>query len=343
MFHGTRVRANALRAVSPATGRAPAGALGCGVPQRRGVASVDLARELREYRHRKVARSMSHVELVRSSDDSVLTEQDLVDKERGRLFLDYYGDEGIRFALDRYGLTAALGRRGYVDLSVVTRSIDERHMLVVMGTPVEGGDPIRIIELVVRRDRMLPSPMGSDAILRPSYDVLTVDWLLMSSPRGHFSPTRPRLPGQELPGLGVAWRVFALLERVVDRLELDGLVTVAEYLHNAELYARELPFLDPIYGGRLDALVDALRVREKLSVAQASWAVEWGLVRDASGETVRWHGEAQVTTHEPTFHAWIESPTYVEHARQSAAQYAPVLDRAAFDERWAREHEALEK
>lgn len=311
---------------------------------RSSVATVeDLTRELRELRHRKVARSLSHVELVRSSEAGPLTEQDLMDGNRGRLFLDYYGDEGVKLALDRYGLTPALARRGYVDVAVVTKAIDERHMLVVNARPIEGGEPMRVIELVVRRDTMIPHVPGSEGILRPSYHVLTVDWLLLASGRASFTKERPRLPGQEHPGLAVGWRVLALLFRVVERLELDGLVTVAEYLHNAELYSRELPFLDPVYAGKLNALIAALRVREQLSVGQASWAIEWGLVRDREGAVVHWHGEAQVSTRERTFQAWVESKTYEEHAQQAAATYAPTLDRAAFDARWASEHEALEK
>lgn len=302
----------------------------------------DLSRELRELRHRKVARSLSHVDLVRSSDAPEMTEQDLVDRDRGRLFLDYYGDEGLMTALDRYGLAAALARRGYTDLSVVTKASDERHMLVVNARP-RGGEPIRVIELVVRRDTMVPHVPGSEGILRPHYDMLTVDWLLLENPHAAFTQEHPRLPGQERPGLGVGWRVFALLVRVVERLELDGLVTVAEHLHNAELYARELPFLDPVHGGKLDALVTALRKREGLSVAQASWALEWGYVRHRDGEVVHWRGEAQVSTREKTFGAWVESDTYATYAREAAATFAPTLDRAAFDARWAQEHEALER
>lgn len=311
---------------------------------RRPTATVeDLSRELRELRHRKVARSLSHVELVRSSESGPLSGEDLLDRDRGRLFLDYYGDEGLLLAFERYGLTAALARRGYVELSVVTRAQDERHMLAVNARPTEGGDPVRIIELVVRRDRMLPRVPGSEGLLEPHYDVLTVDWLLLESPRSHFTPERPRLPGQDRPGLGVGWRVLALLYRVVERLELDGLLTVAEHLHNAELYARELPFVDPVHAGRLDALVLALRTREGLSVAQASWALEWGLVRDREGDVVHWRGEAQLSTNESSFPAWVESATYAKHAREAAATFSPTLDRGAFDRRWSDEHEALER
>ena len=164
---------------------------------------------------------------------------------------------------------------------------------------------------------------------------------MLANPRARFSAERPRLPGQEHPGLAIGWRVLALLFRVVERLKLDALVTVAEYVHNAELYARELPFLDPAHAGRLDAILDALRVREKLTVAQASWAMEWGLVRDATGEVAHWRGEAQLSIDEPSLAAWVLSPAYVD-AAAAARRLELRLDRAGFDERWSAERRSIE-
>jgi hypothetical protein len=325
----------------------------------------ELARTVRDGRHRKVARSLSNVDLVRSSEEPALTEQQLVERARGRLFLDFYGDEGIRTALERYGLLASLGRRGYGDVKIETRAVDERHTLVISGRPAPDEPHVRLVDLVVRRDRMIPRFPEASSILKPAYEVLTVEWLMLANPRGtligspapgalpsgpsgastptfaRFTAERPRLPGQEHPGLAIGWRVLALLFRVVERLQLDALVTVAEYLHNAELYARELPFLDPAHAGRLDAILDALRVREALTVAQASWAVEWGLVRDEAGAVLRWRGEAQLSVEEPSLAAWIASPAYAD-AAAAARKTSFTLDREAFDERWASEGPSIE-
>jgi hypothetical protein len=171
--------------------------------------------------------------------------------------------------------------------------------------------------------------------LRPRYDVLTIDWLLLQSPRARFDPGVPPLPGQRHPGLGIGWRVLGLLFRAVDRLGLHGLVTVADHLHNAEHYARELPFLDPAYAGRLRALLGLLRGRHGLSTAQASWAMEWGLVSDPAGQIVRWHGELEIGSDEPTLLEYLESPAYATLAavaEEACARF--VLDREAFDARW---------
>jgi hypothetical protein len=280
---------------------------------------------------------------MRASDD-VLSEDSaalLLDRGEGRRFLDFYGDEGLRLAFARYGVFSALARRGYEDVRLVTRTDDDRHALF-LETEVRGRRE-RLVELVVRKDLLLPSPPLGLPPLRSPYRVLTVDWLLLRHPTGVFSPERPRLPGQDAPGLGIGWRVMTMLSRVVWRLELDAFVTVAEYLHNAEHYRREMPHFDPHHDGRLHALLDLLRTRQGLSTAQASWALEWGLVTDAaSGEPVRWRGELQVATEDESLLAYMHSPEYHVLSEGTRRGLRFELDRHAFDARWAAERAGIE-
>jgi hypothetical protein len=292
---------------------------------------------------RRIARSLTSLELMRASED-VLPDSStelLLDKDGGRRFLDFYGDEGLRLAFTRYGIFAALARRGFTDVSLVTRTGDDRHALF-LETEV-GGVRERLVELVVRKDLLIPSPPVGLPPLHSQYRVLTIDWLLLRHPNGKFSPERPKLPGQDAPGLGIGWRVMSMLSRVVWRLELDAFVTVAEYLHNAEHYEREMPHFDPHHDGRLHALLDLLRVRHGLTTAQASWALEWGLVRDeASGATVTWRGELQVATEEESLLGYLQSPEYQVLSTGSRRSFHFRLDRAAFDERWHAERASIE-
>lgn len=284
-----------------------------------------------ERQFRSIARSLSRMDLARSSMDDAFGVEPLglLDKDVGRRFLDVYGDEGIRLALARYGIESALLGRGYDRLDIETHAHDERHTLLISGR-ARGEDPgvHRLVELVVRRDRLVPTEAPV-----PALDVLTVDWLLLQDPRASFSDERPRLPGQEHPGLGIGERVLELLYRVVERLELGALVTVAEHLHNAILYARELPFFDPAHHGRLRALEDLLLDRERLTIAEASWAVEWGCVRGADDAPLRWKGEAQLRAFSPELAAWLASPGHREAAERARASSRLTLDRAYFEER----------
>lgn len=269
-------------------------------------------------RFRRLARTLTAVELMESSDhDWPLTDRDLLDKNAGRRFLDFYGDRGLRIALDRYGILGALARRGYDDVSLVMRVEDDQHTLFVE-TDIAGRRE-RLIELCVRRTMLLPSGIAGMPELRPSYDVLSVDWLSLRHPRGVFSADRPQLPGQDLPGLGMGNRVHAVLMRMVARLELSALVTVAEHYHNAEVYAREMPYFDPREMGKLRAMMRDLRVGAGLSLAETSWAIERGEVVDETGEVVKWRGELQLSTEDKSLAAYLESDEYEALAASTAA------------------------
>lgn len=293
---------------------------------------------------------------MRSSlDDALgLDHLDLLDKDAGRRFLDFYGDEGIRLAIQRYGLEGAMRRRGYGHFELETRAADDRHTLLVFGRAAEGGERAdgedagvpsgerhRLIELVVRRDRLVVHEVPGLPKLEAAYDVLTVDWLLLQDPLARFTEQRPRLPGQEAPGLGIGERVLELLYRMVERLQLHALVTVAEYFHNAVLYARELPFFDPTHGGRLRALESTLMGAEKLTLAEASWAIHWGCVRGVDDAVLRWKGEAQVRPFVPELADWMSSPAHEEATSRVASTTKYVLDRAFFEDRWKLERDAL--
>lgn len=298
--------------------------------------SYNLAVTRYDREFRRIQRSLSNATLMQSDEDFALDERTVLDKDAGRRFLDFYGAEGLRHALGRYGLLAAIARRGYPDVAIETRAEAERHTLLLDGRASPDEPYTRLLELVVRRDTLVPAPRAGLPALRPRYDVLTIDWLMLQRPNVRFSADRPPVPGQRHPGLGVGWRVLAILFRAVDRLGLDALATVADHLHNAEHYARELPFLDPAYAGKLRALLGLLRGRHGLSTAQASWALEWGLVHDSAGEVVRWHGELQVGTEDETLVRYFESGAYASLAavaEEACARFE--LDRRAFDARWA--------
>lgn len=287
-------------------------------------------------RFRRVARSLSRVALMGSSMDDTfaLTEQELMDKDAGRRFLDYYGDRGLRVAFERYGLTPALVRRGWTDLGVETFAHAERHTLLVDGRSPEGQRE-RLIELVVRRDRLDVEELD------PSFEVLTIDWLSLRNPSGSFTEERMRLPGQDAPGLGVGERVLEMLYVVVGRLGLDGLVTVPEYFHNAVLYSRELPYVDPWYEGQLAALDELLSNEERLSFAEAAWAMHWGHVRDAQDRVLHWRGEAMMRAMSPVLRARLQSEDYAGKAGRATRGARYHLAREPFEAQWRAEREEL--
>ncbi|MBX3251334.1 MAG: hypothetical protein KF901_29420 [Myxococcales bacterium] len=292
-------------------------------------------------RYRRIARRLSRLELMETSMaalDALDDPRTLFDEAGPRRFLDYYGDEGLRTALERYGVLAAAEERGYRDIAIVTRADDDRHTLIVRASHPALVEPATLVEVVVRRDRLVPDPaLGLSRL----FEVLTVDWTTLRHPAGRFSPDRPRLPGQDAPGLGLGEHVLELLYRVVDRLRLDALLTVAEYFHNAVLYRRELGYFDPAHGGRCLALEEALLARERLTLAQASWAIDWGHVREGD-QVVRWTGEAQLRAFDDELVRHVTSDEHRRAVREHAARLSFAFDRAAFEAQWHAEAPVLE-
>ena len=287
--------------------------------------------------YRRIARKLGTVELMAQSMNESFLPDDLglsgdLDARRGpRRFLDFYGDEGLRLAFRKYGLEQALNERGYDPIAIETDADDYRHVLRVEGETGSLQGSQLLVELVVRRDRLVPS---ADSPI-PRHEVLTLDWLTMRDPSRPFSTSRPPLPGQDAPGLGMGEQILEVLYRVTERLELDALVGIADHFHNAVIYSRELSFLEKGPAARHRALVDALLGREELSLSQAAWALEWGLVADGAGRPIE-HAPA------PQVHAFAEDlATHLrDEARRReilelAATITIALDREAFERRWA--------
>lgn len=293
-------------------------------------------------RYRRIARSLGSAELRAVSMSSFFDERDLVLWRKGQpRFLDFYGDDGLRLALERYGIYAAAQRRGYADLQIETHADDERHTLIVRGLPADGAEPVRVAEAVVRRDRLIPEVDDGLPKLEQSYEVLTIDWLVLRNPRASFVPARPRLPGQDAPGLGMGERVFELFCRAAERLRLEAVVSTAEYFHNAVLYVALMPFLDPRSAGRLRSLMQLLMLEHKLSLAQASWAVDWGCVREGS-EEFRWKGDVQLWPRAPSLEHYLSSKRYHRRVVEESNACSFRLDREHFEERWDAERADLE-
>lgn len=294
-----------------------------------------------EKKFRRIAQKLGRIDLMETAQDDFALGDDLVGDQAARRgparFLDFYGSEGIALAMGRYGFVEYLQERGYGELEYRLELRDDRHTLIIeahhpeLTNTEQPKGRVRVMELAVRKSRLVPSELpGLD---RP-FEVLTVDWLMMRDPLSHFSAARPRLPGQDAPGLGLASQVLEMLYRVVERLKLDGLVTTGEHFHNAVMYRQEMSHLDAQAGGYCVALEDALLSRERLSLAAASWAVDWGYVSHTeSGEGVEWQGGVQIRGHTPDLVSFLRNEERRRERILEAARFSFSLDRDALTTR----------
>ena len=231
-------------------------------------------------RFSSIARSLAPEDLgrVELQLDDVAADLGIATGER-KLWLGYYSSEGLEHALHRYGVLGELRRMGYGPFRVEVRDEGVGQSVRTLDAPT--GEVL--IEAVAEKKTVAGAEM------------LYVHWLTLRNPRARFSDARPRLPGQDVPGLGLSREITALLLRVAVRLGLEGLAFRPASYHLAYAGRETMRFVDPARQGQFEALAEALRA---LPLAEATQAVVDGRVR-LNGAPYQWQTEEMVKWLEP--------------------------------------------
>ncbi len=231
-------------------------------------------------------------------------ENELIEVELGirraparKMFLGYYTAQGIELAFSRYGMLGLLERLGYSDVHVAVDAVDQGDRMRVLGT--HAGREHVLVEVVEQRGRVAER------------DVLYVHWLNLRHPAAAFSERRPRLPGQDVPGLGLSREAGEFLDATARRLGLAGVAFRPGWFHTAYAARHRYRFVDDARQGRFLALVRDL---SHLPLLEATQAVAEGRVM-LDGAPYAW--EADVMVH------WLDGPV------EAAAPALPQVARAS--------------
>jgi hypothetical protein len=221
-----------------------------------------------------IARSLAPEDLGQpplETDD--VAEQLGIATPRRKLLLGFYSAEGLEYGLHRYGVLAELRRMGYGPFRVEIHDQGVGQSATLIDVP--GGQ--RLIEIVVERAGIAGARM------------LYVHWLSLRNPRARFSAERPQLPGQDVPGLGLAPEIMELLSRMAERLGLEGLAFRPAAFHLAFGGRSVLRFLDP--RGRADSKRWSRRsgaCRSSMRCARWRRAAFASMERPTRGKRTRW-------------------------------------------------------
>jgi acetoin utilization deacetylase AcuC-like enzyme len=210
-------------------------------------------------RYLRLARHLDSVPLgsvPELSFDDVEVELGMKAMGHRRVLLGTFTLQALEYALFRFGLLTFVERRGYGNLHVS------------FGTASTGGDQVTVtgdaqgqthvlIECVLERQSIAGRP------------TLYVHWLSLRDPCARFSDRRPRLPGQDVPGLGLARETTELLLLAARRLGDAGVGFLPAWYHTAYVARKRFRFVDPERQGRFEALTDAFRGRPLPEVSQA--------------------------------------------------------------------------
>ncbi len=285
---------------------------------------IPLELELPVDHYRKLARLMKHPELLfdgkskpdpangkdRAPDldnDWGLSDEDLggAGMMPDTRFLGVFSRHGIELVLEEAGLMDRLRQQGYSALRVGMDLDDPMgHTLRIQAGEI---DPQVVVEMKLRVNRKM----------EPGRAFLTVEWLLIQDVRSSFELSRPLLPGQKFPGLGLLRDTAAVLIVACERMDLDGLVFTPTHFHLARMVQPLASFADPTYQARLSALMHAVR---NLRLNEAARAVESGKVIDGTtGEPAQWIPAPMVipvAQYLKDYHASREYESEVAAARQ---------------------------
>ncbi len=250
------------------------------------------------------------------------------------LFMGRYTAHQLMGMLDRAGMVDILRKRGYSNLLVhVIREDGYTSRFYVNHDTQEPAT--RLIELVVREGVFRPTQT-----FIPSYDfssglpMLLIEWMALQDPRASFTPERPRLPGQQYPGLGGLKNMQAILYELGRETGKEAIVDVPAFFHAAaiyarlytEIYARKYAFFSPVDAGILQAILRDV-CREPYTLADVSFAIAFECLLDArTGECVEWKSSEQIYPISQRLQRYIEDDRYKEIVQRTTAEHSYAMD-----------------
>lgn len=247
------------------------------------------------------------------------------------LFLNRFTTDDIQSLFERVGLIAHLSAKGFANLHFAIESDESRMHSLKVYNRREAPDNL-LIELRVSEIIYTPDSEKTWRLLaKGRYQCLAVEWVNLQNPRGSFSDTRPRLPGQNYPGLGAAAGMLALLEIIAKDMAAAAIIDVPESFHAAVMYSKRFLFIEPARQGMMEA---AIRDLAHHGLAAVSWGFATGAVRDSrTGAPVAYVPSEQVFPLDEDFKRYFASARY-RAAREAAMNETKlILDIAAMESR----------
>ncbi len=239
-----------------------------------------------------------------------------------RLFGRFDG-EWVRAHLEKSGILQGLARKGYRDpvLELACSDPDDQRIFLYAGDK--------------RRERMLLETRMQLCSFHPknpigpftpddAFQMLIIHWLVLSDPEAGFNFRRPRLPGQQRPGLGLLAESLRLLRGIGRDLLIDGILDIPDHFHTAQFYARTMRFFDPVAEGTFQAM---MRDLSGIPLALVSEAVSEGAMVDArTGQPFHWQPTEQILPVHGPLRRYFRSDRYLAQSGQASHRTRVTID-----------------
>ena len=205
----------------------------------------------------------------------------------------FYSAPGVEYALMELGVFEKIEELGFSDLKVAFQGDAWSQDMRIFGS----ADNRRLMLMEGRFRRSVWAPESTNIlwdVIQPGshFSVAFIEWFLLQNPMAEFTPERPRLPGQNHPGLGLKDEIMSVFTAVARRLSLDAYLANAKLFHNAFMYSPMFFFLDVHRQAEMTAIKNAAEGR---SLQDISLAVEGGFLRRADlDEKYQWTGHTMI-------------------------------------------------
>lgn len=233
-------------------------------------------------------------------------------------FLNIFSDVDMRRIFIKSGLMAKMNECGFDNIVIdINRDSENIFYLKAYNGRIDSDALLLDLRMSERKYAPPRDLVGGSAGL-VSLDVLLMEWLATSNPRGAFTRRRPQLPGQKAPGLGALEQLFKVMEIMGEEIKRDGVMNVPDHYHNAVFYSKKFRFIDPLHEGILVALRRDLGTHP---LADVSWGFATGtVIDDVTGACFRYAPSEQVFPMSGRMREYFSSPEYQKKMSEGSSR-----------------------
>jgi len=186
-----------------------------------------------------------------------------------KLFLGRFTEKELFNMMEKIGLIEHLNNLGFHDL-IIELDKDENLIYYYKLYWQKKEPESLLIDLRLSETTFNPDKKFFEDEKNRIYDMIVIEWLSAKNPLKTFDETRPQLPGQTHPGLGIMKYCFDMLYIMAKEIYKDGFMDIPEHMHGAIMYSKKFKFFDPIHEGIIRAV---MRDLAGYSLSDISWGV----------------------------------------------------------------------
>lgn len=190
-------------------------------------------------------------------------------RRKEKLFLRSFTAANLYRIMEDVKLIAHLESQGFTDMKVEV-DVDDAYVHYMKLYFKDAGPDSLLLDLRLSESRYVPEKEFFDDDMIHTYDMIVIEWLSAQNPMYKFDATKPQLPGQRAPGLGILNYCFEMMYVVAREVIKDGFLDIPDHMHGAIMYSKKFKFFNPVHEAILRAIMRDLGT---YSLSDISWGI----------------------------------------------------------------------